>query len=238
MTIIFSLAAVAMTIIGGLLALRFKDKLHLTLALSAGAVLGVALFDLLPEALELAEPFGVSVVMLMVALGFVAYLVLNNTLSLHTHSHDNCENKNHSGVLGAGSLTVHSLIDGMAIGLAFQASELIGITVAIAVLAHKLSDGLNTVNLILHNDGSHRRALQWLGLASAAPIIGALSTLFFTISPAVLGLTLAVIAGSFLYIGASDLIPESHHNHPAGLTTAMIIVGLVLMYAIVTFAGR
>jgi zinc transporter ZupT len=84
------------------------------------------------------------------------------------------------GRLGAGSLAIHSVIDSMAIGLAFQVSTSVGVVVAIAVLVHDFSDGINTVNLVLKNSGTGREALRWLLVDAAAPLLGVLSTLLFT----------------------------------------------------------
>lgn len=237
MIIVFSFAAVLSTLLGGLFALRFKDKLHLILGFSAGAVLGVAFFDLIPEALELANLSSASSVMVWVAIGFIAYLIISQSLAVHGHGDEQCHNHRHQGVLGAGSLTIHSLLDGIAIGLAFQASSAVGITVATAVLIHKFSDGINTVGLILRGGGTRKIAAYWLALAGVAPIFGVVSTLFFSLSSQILGLILAIFAGFFIYIGASDLIPESHHEHPAILTTSMIVLGFVLIYFIVRMAG-
>jgi ZIP family zinc transporter len=122
----------------------------------------------------------------------------------HVHHEDRREYmpKSQHGILGAGSLSIHSFLDGVAIGLAFQTSIDTGIIVAVAVLVHDFSDGINTVNLILKNGGETRRALQWLILNAAVPVFGVLSTLFFTLPETVLGLTLALFSGFFLYIAA------------------------------------
>jgi len=226
MVILISIAAFAATMLGGVFALRFKDKLHLILGFSAGAVIGVAFFDLLPESLEL----GGSTT--LVALGFTVYLILDRFIVLH-HDHEQNGGHGHRGTLGAGSLSFHSFLDGLAIGLAFQVSTVIGATVAIAVLTHDFSDGINTVNLILRNGGSWQTAFKWLLVDAAAPVFGVFSTLFFSIPESALGLVLAVFTGTFLYLSASDLIPESHHRHPRALTTIMTLLGALTIYVIV-----
>ena len=141
------------------------------------------------------------------------------------------------GFLGAGSLSIHSFLDGFAIGLAFQVSVAVGVVVAVAVLVHDFSDGINTVNLILKNGGSRKTALRFLVADALAPLLGAASTLLFTFPEYLLGLVLAVFAGFFLYIGASDLVPESHHAHPRFFTTVATILGAGILYLVVTLAG-
>ncbi len=238
MTVIYiALAASVATFIGGSFALKFRDKLHLILGFSAGAVAGVALFDLLPEAIDLGTPYhSASTVALFIALGFFGYLILDRLILLHTHEEDDEVNAPR-GFFGALTLSTHSLLDGVAIGIGFQASVTVGLVVAAAVLTHDFSDGINTVNLILRNGGSWRNAFRWLLADAAAPILGAASTLFFRIPESVIGLVLAVFVGSFLYLSASDLIPESHHRHPRALTTIMTLLGAVVLYIVVNLAA-
>lgn len=238
MVLLIGLAAVVATALGGLVALKFKDKLHLILGFSAGAVVGVAFFDLLPEAIELSSSrYTVSLTTSIIALGFLIFMVLDRLFSIHVHTDDHCENVKHRGKVGAGTLAIHSCIDGVAIGLAFQVSSAIGAVVAVAVLAHDFSDGINTVNIIAKNKGSKIQALQWLAVDAVAPLLGVASTLFFTLAQSSLGLVLALFCGFFLYIGASDLIPESHHQHPSVWTTVMTILGVAVMYYVIRFAS-
>ena len=146
------------------------------------------------------------------------------------HQSPQTEQNSRRGVLGAGSLCVHSFLDGFSIGLAFKVSTTVGAFVASAVLVHDFSDGVNTVSLILKNRGGDRSAFRWLVIDAVAPIIGAASTMVFTLQEAMLGLGLAAMAGFFLYIGASDLLPESYHDHPTLWTTAMTILGALTMF--------
>ncbi len=238
MIILISLLTVIATFLGGLFALKFKDQLHLILGFSAGAVIGVAFFDLLPEAIELGgQQYSSSTLTTVVALGFVIFMVLDRLFSLHAHDDEHCENVNHRGRIGATTLSIHSFLDGAAIGLAFKVSPSVGAIVALAVLAHDFSDGINTINLIIKNKGSRQQAFQWLIVDALAPALGALSTLFFSVSEATLGIILALFCGFFLYIGASDLLPESHHRHPAFLTTATTLLGILVLFGAVHLAG-
>ncbi len=234
MTVLYvAFAASVATFIGGLFALRFRDKLHLILGFSAGAVAGVALFDLLPEAIELGSKYhSASTIALFVALGLFGYLILDRLILLHTHEEDDEENAPR-GFFGAFTLAAHSFLDGIAIGVGFQASAVVGAVITAAVLTHDFSDGINTVNLVLRNGGSWQRAFRWLLVDAAAPLAGAASTLFFHIPESYIGLVLAVFVGTFLYLSASDLIPESHHRHPRALTTVMTLLGAALIYLVV-----
>lgn len=228
-----ALAASAATFIGGSFALRFRDKLHLILGFSAGTVVGVALFDLLPEAIELGTQYHeVETIVFFTALGFFGYLILDRFVLLHTHEEDEKVN-NARGFFGALTISAHSFLDGVVVGVSFQASAIIGLVVATAVLTHNFSDGINTVNLVLRSGGNWNKVFRWLLANAAAPAVGIVSTLFFHIPESYIGLMLAVFVGSFLYLSASDLIPESHHRHPRALTTVMTLLGAALIYLVV-----
>ncbi|MEI7463145.1 MAG: ZIP family metal transporter [Candidatus Taylorbacteria bacterium] len=230
--VIIAIATFLSTMIGGLVALRLKDKLHLILGFSAGAVIAVALFDLLPEAVSLGSNYySISTMTGVAAFGFLIYLVLDRSILLHTHIHDVDHDEDHSrGILGAGTLSIHSLLDGIAIGVAFQIGTAVGSIVAVAVLMHDFSDGINTVSLILKNTKDRVKAFKWLFVDALAPVIGICSTFFFSLSQSSLAILLSLFSGFFLYISASDLIPESHHAHPKFLTTFMTILGALVLY--------
>lgn len=223
--------------LGGAFALASSNRLHLTLGFSAGAVLGVALFDLLPESFDLAgDSHNPTTVALFVGLGFFAYLVLNRVILLHpTHSEGDAQHRR--GAIGAASLSLHSFLDGVGIGLAFKVSTTVGVVVAAAVLAHDFSDGINTVNVILRDRARRLRALRWLVLDAIAPLAGVASTSLYTLSEPHLGLVLAMFCGFFLYIGASDLLPESHHRHPAAVTGALNVAGALLIWLTIHLAA-
>ena len=248
MVILMSIAAFLSTLIGGFVAIRFKDKLHLIIGFSAGAVLGLVFFDLIPESLELGSNFyNIDMIVFFIAIGFIAYLILDRVITMHSHSHDGChendihtmiqDENNRRGVLRAGSFSIHSLLDGVIIGLTFQVSISVGIIVAIAVLVHDFSDGINVVGLIFRHEGQDKQAYKWLIVNALAPILGASSTLLFTLPEQGLSIVLALFSGFFLYIGASDLIPESHHAHPKFLTTVMTLVGVVVLYIAISLAS-
>jgi len=240
MVILIGIAAMCSTLLGGWFALHLKDRLHLILGFSAGAVIGVAFFDLMPEAIELVGKSHTSAfVTSIIALGFALYLALDRLFVLH-HDHDeDMQEHVHAqrGAWGASTLSFHSFLDGLGIGLAFKVSPAIGLVVAAAVLAHDFSDGINTVNMILKNEGARSRAFRWLIVDAIAPVVGVIVTLFFSVSEGTLGFLIALFSGFFLYIGASDLLPESHHAHPMRWTTISTLLGMTFIYFAIKFAG-
>ncbi len=219
---------------GGAFALRFQDKLHLFLGFSAGAIIGAALFNLLPEALEQASGvLSVTSITGIIAAGFIIYMMFDRLVLFHPYIHDDCQNHHHQnqGALGATTLALHSILDGLAIGWAFQSSEAVGLVVAIAIIIHRFSDGINIVGFILKAKQSGSRAKNWLILIAIAPIAGLLIAYFIRLPEEILlGPILAFFGGSFLYMGASELLPESHHEHSTKMTSLMTILGFLVIY--------
>jgi len=227
------LAACVATVVGGTMALWLADRIHLILGFSAGAVVGVALLDLAPEALTLGrEAVGVQGVMTVVAIGFLVYLIVGRTLAMLSRGE-----ARHRGHFGAASLAAHSVLDGVGIGLGFQASAAVGLALAVAVLVHDLADGANTVNLSLEGSGDRRIAGRWLAADAVAPLVGIVASRFITPPAGVLAVVLALFAGFFLCIGASDLLPESHRRHPRPWTTVATVLGAAMIWGVVRLSG-
>ncbi len=236
--ILFACLTFISTGVGGLAAIRFRDQRHLLLGFSAGAVLAVVFFDILPEVFSTRGAPGS--VMLASAAGFLAFFALERYTALHKsreHPHQAQAHEAELGVLGAAGLSVHSLLDGVAIGIGFQASSEIGMVIALAVIAHDFTDGLNTVNVVLAHGNPLRRSVMWLFVDMMTPILGAASTLLFALPESALPWILAFFAGFFLYIGASDLLPEAReHDSPmVGVATA---AGMLLIFLVTRFLPR
>jgi ZIP family zinc transporter len=218
------------TLFGGALALKFRRRIPLILGFSAGAVIGVALFDLAPEALQLAgRTASTPGVVGVIGIGFCAYMLFERGARALA--------ERRAGHLGPASLTVHSLLDGLGIGLAFQVAPAIGAVVTVAVLAHDLADGVNTVTLSLSGGGGTARARGWLIADACAPLVGIGLTRLFSVPPGPLGLAVALFAGFFLYIGASELAPASHRALPRVWTSLATCAGMAVIWLAVRLAG-
>ena len=230
-----ALATAVSTTLGGLAAVRLAHRLGDLIALSGGVVVAIALLDVLPEAeRELGRPGRTS---LLVALGFVLFFLANRLLVLH-HRDDSDQARAHRriGALGALALSAHSAVDGLGIGLALHLSLGTGILVFVAVASHDFADGLNTVSFILRQGGGRRRALRWLAVDATAPIAGAAVGASLSVSAHGLGAVLALYVGMFLFLGASDLLPEAH-EHPSRLRVALTVCGFGLVALVVWLAG-
>lgn len=226
---------VVSTLAGGGLGLRLHRELQTAIALSGGIVVAVALFDLIPEAFEAVGDE--DRVMSLVGAGFVLFFVAHRYLVLH-HRDDPEETQAHSrvGALSAAALAVHTFTDGLAIGLAFGLDTATGVLVLLAVMSHDFADGLNAVTFILRQGGSRRSAVRWLALVAVAPLLGAALGAAVDVSEHTLGQLLALYAGIFLYIGASDLLPEAHSHNPSALRVAVTLAGFAGIFAITQLA--
>lgn len=237
--VVLSAATFISTLLGGLFALKNRDKLHRILGYTAGVLIGVVAFDILPEIFKTlqAEKLGTTGPMVALVIGFLLFHIIEKSLLIH-HSQEEDYTIHHHPQVGVASglaLSGHSFLDGVGIGLGFQASTGIGIAVAIAVIAHDFTDGLNTVNLMLVNKNTSRRAYGLLLLDAVAPILGVLLTLLFHLSTAGLTLYLGFFAGFLLYIGASEILPEAHSRHSSYATMALTVLGAVFMFIVTRF---
>jgi len=220
------------------------------MALAAGVVVATAVAELLPEAFELVGEGRVLDVGIATVVGFLGFSLLEAFLhqSSFEHARDHAHEQEHAGddddevvlprpgtgllgLLPPASLVVHSAMDGMAIGLAFQAGSEIGFIVLVAVLFHDFADGMNVATIALDAARGERLAVAFVFLdAIAAPIGGLLSTLI-TIDAGTLGLLLATFAGVFIAVGAGHLLPESQHRDPGHgpFLVALAAVGATLV---------
>lgn len=241
MAVVLSLCTVLSTSLGGLFALRNRDRLHLVLGFTAGVLLGLVAFDLLPEVFELGGELrflGLPSVSFGLAFGFLLLHVVERTLALH-HAHEgewSAHEHPEVGLASTVALVVHSFLDGVGIGLAFQVNNTVGLAVAFAVIAHDFADGLNTVSLMVSHGNSDVRAKVMLGLDAIAPALGALSTLSFQLPDRVLALYLAFFCGFLLYLATGDILPEAHSRHPSRLTLLCTVGGVAFIGTVVAFA--
>lgn len=241
MVIAFAFSTFVSTLLGGLFALRNRDRLHLILGFTGGVLLGLVAFDLLPEIFELSrhDLGGVPAPLLVFAGGFLVLHIVERSFALHSAHEGEYGAHRHTRRVGTASalaLAAHSFMDGVGIGLAFQVNQAVGIAVAIAVLSHDFADGLNTVSIMLSHRHGPRRAAGFLVLDALAPVLGAASTMLFSVSDGVLALYLGFFAGFLLYLATSDILPEAHARHPSRLTLLFTIAGLGLMWMVVALS--
>lgn len=243
MPLLLALATVVSTTLGGIVALRARDRMHLVLGASAGVMLGLVAFDLLPEVFHLSESTAgeadgghgaVPWAMVAFIVGFLALHVVERAAGVHEPIDSEYSDHRHTlaGSLGAVGLIVHSFLDGLAIGLAFKIDTSVGWAVAVAVLAHDFADGLNTVTLMRRAGHDRRRTIGALALDALAPVAGVLVAGALSPSDAILAIYLGAFAGLLTYLATADILPEAHAHHPSRMTLVATLGGVGLMYVV------
>lgn len=235
--VILSVVTCFSTLIGGGFAARRGKNIGVLGAFAAGVLITTSLLDLLPETFKLASSPSVNLpldeVMALTVVGFLFLYIISRLIVAHVFSKEGqyVEVKHPLGGLFATSeLSVHSFIDGLAIGFGLEADIHVGVVIAFAVICHDFTDGLSTVTVMLNSGNSLRNSLRMLLLDAIAPILGVVVTLFIALQQYLIVLLLPFFAGGFLYLGASDLLPEAHQKNPAMLTIVCCTGGFILIF--------
>ena len=240
--LVIGLAAITViaTFMGGLLALRAKDRFHLVLGLSAGLLLGLVGFDLLPEIFEMnsSELGGVKTISIALISGFLFLHFLEQFVGSHEpaesdYGHDHKHAVEIAGVVGAVAMAGHIFLDGVALALAFKVSTELGIAVFIAMIVHAFSDGLNTVALLIKTNQWREKGKYLLGLDAVARIGGAALGSSLTFSDGNLAIYLALFTGIVIYLATSHILPEAHSKHPSKVTMVATLTGVLIMWLLV-----
>lgn len=213
----------------------------IALPFGAGALLAAAFFDLLPEAFDEAEPR----TMLSWALaGFIAFFLMERLMSWFHHHHDHPAVHQHrkrtqNFMIMIGDL-LHNMIDGVAIAAAFLTNPATGIVTTLAVSAHEIPKEIGTFGVLLSRGWRDRKVM-------VANLVTAVGTLLAATVTYLIGTTvhlpvaelLALTAGMFIYVAASDIIPDIHEQpRRVGTMQALVLViGLVFVGLVIHLLG-
>lgn len=238
--IYYAAITVAATALGGTLALRNKDRFHLVLGLSAGLLLGLVGFELLPEIYSLNTHLvgGVRTVSLMMVLGFLALHILERLFGAHEpaesdYSHDH-DHQHFTGTIGAVAMAGHIFLDGLGLAVAFKVSTQLGLAVFVAVLVHAFSDGLNTVSMMVKSKTWNTKSKWLIAVDGVARLGGATIGTTVGLSQSFLALYLALFSGFVIYIATSHILPEAHSRHESRWTLVATVIGVLAMWGVVS----
>ena len=230
--IIYGLIAGAATIAGIYLVLAReawarRNSIYL-ISFSAGVLLATAIGHLIPEAEALA---GNALVWFLAS--FIVFYIIEHGIILHScREGEACEVHpiDKIALIGIG---FHSLLDGVVIGIGFEISSALGIIATLSVLLHELPEGISTVSILLHAGYKKSRAVFYSWLVALATPIGATGSYFLVrdINENILGILLAIAAGSFLYVAAADLIPEIHKKSKF-INIVLVILGALFPFIV------
>lgn len=201
-----------------------------SLALSSGVLLGSTFFELLPEGVELL-PDGVF---LWVLIGFISFFCLEKIIQWHHHVEGRHDHKEkplaYLTLIGDG---IHNFADGAVIAASYLVSIPLGVTTTLAIMAHEIPHELSDFMILLHGGFSNKRALIFNFLSAATAIIGTILVLVVSARFADMERYLVPFAaGNFLYIAASDLIPElltKRHGKTSVLQVIVLLLGIAIV---------
>lgn len=239
------IAGSAVSLVGGALILLTKSSrvraVRLVLPFGAGALLAAAFFDLLPESFDIGPA---RMMLLWTLVGFAAFFVMERMASWFHHHHDHDTDmehtKKHQGNLVMIGDLLHNMIDGVAIGAAFLVNPATGLITTLAVSAHEIPKELGTFGILLSRGWHDKKVL----VANIITALGTLVAATFTylannIIPIPEAELLALTAGIFIYIAASDIIPDIHEQpRKLGTIQAVVLVaGVVLVGVVIKLLG-
>ncbi|EKD86572.1 MAG: zinc/iron permease [uncultured bacterium] len=243
--LLFTLIGSVFSLAGGIL-LLFKEKKtlkysHFLAAFAAGTLLGTVFFDLLPEAVHTGEELGNGEnIFFWTLVGILGFFLLERFIHwFHHHQHEYLDEKIKPTIplIIAGD-SVHNFIDGVVIASTFLVSIPLGIVTTLAVAAHEIPQEIGDFGILLHK-GMKRKKIIFVNVLSAlTAILGAVLAFWLGESiEASLPILLSITAGFFIYIAASDLIPEIHHENRKGfavIETALMFAGVAAIWIFIT----
>ena len=225
---------VASTLLGGVLAVRFRLHIQLLLAVGAGILLGAAFLDLLPEAILLGATAGLGPARVLgwTLLSFLLFHILESGLDFLERKWETSRGgRRMARRTGAVMLIFHSFRDGMAIGAAYAASHAAGYAVAFGIAAHDLGDGMNTVILTTGGDQPTRVDYAFLAADAVAPFLGGLLTAWWVLSARGSVALLVLASGFFLQMATGDFLPEVRASEGSRrLLVSAVLLGAALIF--------
>lgn len=206
------------------------------ISFAVGVIMATALFDLLPKAVDLSPAWPYFTLAAFLLLYLVEF-----GMNIHYCRHAECEadrDVRAAGRVSAIGIGLHSLLDGFTIGVGFEAGFALGVATSFAVIFHELPEGVFIYTLLLLDRVEEGRATFYSWLVALATPVGAIGTYVIVqdVPSPVLGVLLAVAAGTFIYIAAADLVPETHRRSRLG-NGALVLIGVGFVLLLKGLAG-
>lgn len=253
--IIFGLIAALANVLGGLVLLpsqvqrNYKRFLKYLLAIGAGFMLAVTLFEILPRSVTLwqernpGDPENLVMPMALLLGGYLLTQLLEHTIAPHFHLGEemHCEDEDHlhadlsprSAYTAVGGLLIHTFFDGVSIAAASALDARVGFLVFVAVLLHKFPEGFTIGSMVLAAGKGARQVIFATSLLGLATFLGVM--IFYVVGgtlPALTAYALPLAGGVTLYVAASDLIPEVNHHHGISVWGSLaVFAGVAIFFA-------
>lgn len=231
-------------LLGGLLVIRLKKHFNTILGISGGVMIATVAFEVLPEIFKKVYSLGVFTSTLPISISFITGILLFHFLSkvlpLHEHGHhEDSHGHNHThtassvGSLGTIVMVLHSFVDGFGIGTGFSVSMTTGIVIALAVMSHNISDGINTASNLIRNKIVSFKFKILFSLSIFAPLLGVFASFLFSLNESFLLIFLSFFSGSILYLAVSDILPYAHSNTNSKVPIVGTLAGVLFVFVII-----
>lgn len=237
--IVFTILGSILSLMGGVILLARENLAlkvsHFLISFAAGALLGTAFFDLLPESLEEVEGLGVEInIFFWTLLGILLFFILERFIHWFHHSQHGGEEVKPVVPLVVLGDSIHNFIDGAAIAAAFTVDIKLGIVTALAVAAHEVPQEIGDFAILLHQGLKRGKVLFFNLLSASTALLGAFLTYFLSESiEGILPVLLSITAGFFIYIAVADIIPDIHHKNRNGFAfveSSLLILGIIVVW--------
>jgi zinc transporter ZupT len=228
--IVFSGLAGLITVLGILLTKSwyrsFLRYSHYINSFAAGLILTIALIELLPLGLDYGEQAS-----LYALGGFVAFLILETFLVVHSGAEVHYPHRRGTakGFVFFWGLFFHSLLDGLIIAVGFATDYQVGLVTALAVISHEFPEGITTFSLLRQNISDRKATVLGVAVALATPVGGLIGVAILPAPESVMAAAIGLVVGSFLYIAATDIVPEIREEKAIQNTVAFAAGSLFLI---------
>jgi zinc and cadmium transporter len=241
---LLSVFIVSLISLVGVITLSFKKKiinqiLILLISLSAGVMLGNVFLHLIPEAAVNGLTLEIS---LLVLSGIVFFFILEKLVHWrHCHIETTKKHPHSYAVMNLIGDGLHNFIDGMLIAGSFLTNTTLGIATTLAVILHEIPQEIGDFGVLLHGGFKKGEAILFNLLAALFSVVGAVTILIIgSVIEILPQLLIPFTAGGFIYIAASDLIPQIHQHNDKNLQQSFneliaFVLGIYLMYVLLTF---
>lgn len=236
-SIFFAVVAALATVLGGLVII-VQNKMtarHLphVIAFGAGFMLAAAFLEMVPKSMEL-----VGMAPAFILLGYILAHLFEHTFTPHFHFGEETHTEHHVHPAVSASafvgLALHAFFDGVSITSGFLVNSSLGFLIALAVILHKMPEGVTIASVMLASGRSDRSSLAASAVLAVATVVGTLA--MFALAP-LRGYTLALSAGIATYVAATDLIPELNKRKEMRYSLSAAL-GVLLFFGVELLLGR
>lgn len=237
---IFGLLTCIAILFGGYVAIKFEKKIKYLIAFCGGTLVASAFIEILPESIHIAGDENLNLMMIITLCNFLFFFILDKIVFIHSHSHDEDHEERINGfnLIPSFGILFHTLLDGLIIGAGFMIDNFTGIILALVILLHDFTDGISTSTVLIRHKVPNKLIKLILFASGIMTMLGIILVQIIPIDEHSFGYIFAAFAGFFIYLGASDLLPEAHKDRTSPKLVLMTLLGAGLVVIFSMFGGH